>query len=62
MLEEDDRCLHVALPIAAFLEMLAGRVVSRSNSATRLGVETAEPSEIAIDRGIFRVSVGMLTQ
>ena len=34
---EDDRCLHVALPIEAFIEMLTKSVASRATTATRAG-------------------------
>jgi len=31
---EDDRCLHVALPVIAFLEILTKPVTSRATTAT----------------------------
>jgi len=34
---EDDRYLHVTLPVVAFIEMLAKSVVSRATTATRAG-------------------------
>jgi len=34
---QDDRCLHVALPVAAFLEMPTKPVNSRATTATRAG-------------------------
>jgi len=34
---EEDRCLHVALLVAAFVEMLTKSVVSRATTATRAG-------------------------
>jgi len=34
---EEDRCLHVALPVAAFLEMLAKSGTTRAATATRAG-------------------------
>jgi len=34
---EEDRCLHVALPVAAFLEMLTKSVTTRATTATRAG-------------------------
>jgi len=34
---EEDRCLHVALPVAAFCEMLTKSVTTRANTATRAG-------------------------
>jgi len=34
---EEDRCLHMALPVAAFLEMLTKSVNLRSTAATRTG-------------------------
>ena len=36
-LNKEDRCLHVALPVAAFLEMLAKSVTTRATTATRTG-------------------------
>jgi len=35
--KEDERCLHVALPVAAFIEMLKKSVASRVTTATRAG-------------------------
>jgi len=35
--EEEDRCLHVTLPVAAFLEMLTKSVNWRAAAATRTG-------------------------
>jgi len=35
--EEEDRCLHVALSFAAFLEMLTKSVTKRATTATRAG-------------------------
>jgi len=32
---EEDRYLHVALPVAAFLEMLAKSVITRATTTTR---------------------------
>jgi len=37
MTGEDNRCLHVALSVAAFLEMLTKPVASRANTTTRAG-------------------------
>ena len=34
---EEDRCLHVALHVAAFLEILTKSVNSRATAATRTG-------------------------
>jgi len=34
---EGDRCLHVALPVAAFPEMLTKSVITRATTATRAG-------------------------
>jgi len=34
---EEDRCLHVALPVAAFREMLTKSVNLRATAATRTG-------------------------
>ena len=34
---EEDRCLHVALPVVAFLEMLTKSVILRATAATRTG-------------------------
>jgi len=34
---EEDRCLHVALPVEAFLEMLTESVTKRATTATRAG-------------------------
>ena len=36
-LEEEDRCLHVAFPVAAFPEMLTKSVNLRATAATRTG-------------------------
>ena len=35
--EKEDRCLHVALPVAAFLEMLTTSVTTRATTSTRAG-------------------------
>jgi len=35
--EEEDRCLHVALPVAAFIEMVPKYVTMRATTATRAG-------------------------
>jgi len=34
---ENDRCLHVALAVAAFIEMLSKTVASKATTATRAG-------------------------
>ena len=34
---EEDRCLHVALPVAAFPEMLTKAVTTRATTTTRAG-------------------------
>jgi len=36
-LGEEDSCLHVALHVAAFLEMLIKSVIMRTTTATRTG-------------------------